>query len=285
MMNKITIMNLTALFRKELEAIYDINEIDSIRVIAIEYITGYNRTQQLLNKEATLSNSQIQNLEKVLKRLKNHEPIQYILGYTEFYELPFTVKSGVLIPRQETELLVDTIIKEQKTPPLRILDIGTGSGCIAISLKKHIPEANLVAIDISEKALNIARKNAELNKTEISFYCADIFNPNLDLGKFDLIVSNPPYVMEKEKEYMEQNVLAYEPHLALFVPNIDPLKYYKRISSFAKENLNTNGSLWTEINEALGMDTKDVFQENGFNAIKLFNDLNGKDRFIKATYL
>ncbi len=282
MMNNITINDLILLFQKELSTVYDKYEIDSIRFIAIEHLTGYTRSQQLLNTEGKLSTEQTNKLISLLNRLKEQEPIQYITGKTEFYELPLFVTPDVLIPRQETELLVDSIIKENKKRSIRILDIGTGSGCIAIALKKNLPQAEVTAIDISNEALSVAKKNSLHNNTEINFICSDIFNKALDLGKFDLVVSNPPYVMEKEKGKMEQNVLSHEPHLALFVPDTNALLYYKAISQFARKYLTANACLWVEINEALGEETMKVFREDGFTSCFLIPDLNGKDRFVKA---
>jgi release factor glutamine methyltransferase len=235
--------------------------------------------------------------ESVLAELKKEKPIQYILGETEFYGLPFLVNENTLIPRPETEELVEWIIKstnyEILSTKLRILDIGTGSGCIAISLAKNITNAEVSAIDISEKALATAKKNAEINKVEVSFINIDILKIN-DLAElptsnfqlptqFDIIVSNPPYVRNLEKAEIKPNVLEYEPHLALFVEDTDALLFYRKIADLAKENLSENGMLFFEINQYLGKETVELLENLGFKNIELKKDIYGNDRMIRST--
>jgi release factor glutamine methyltransferase len=229
--------------------------------------------------------------------LKKEKPIQYILGETEFYGLPFLVNVNTLIPRPETEELVEWIIKstnyEIQSTKLRILDIGTGSGCIAISLAKNIPNAEVSAIDVSEKALATAKKNAEINKIVVNFINVDILKIN-DLAElptsnfqlptqFDIIVSNPPYVRNLEKAEIKPNVLEYEPHLALFVEDTDALLFYRKIANLAKENLSENGQLFFEINQYLGKETVELLEDLGFKNIELKKDIYGNDRMIRST--
>jgi release factor glutamine methyltransferase len=235
--------------------------------------------------------------ESVLSELKKEKPIQYILGETEFYGLPFLVNENTLIPRPETEELVEWIIKSTKyeiqSTKLRILDIGTGSGCIAISLAKNFPNAEVSAIDVSEKALATAKKNAEINKVEVDFINVDILKIN-DLvelptsnfqlpTQFDIIVSNPPYVRNLEKAEIKSNVLEYEPHLALFVEDTDALLFYRKIAQLAQQNLSENGKLFFEINQYLGKETVELLEDLGFKNIELKKDIYGNDRMIRST--
>jgi release factor glutamine methyltransferase len=239
-------------------------------------------------------------LNTALKRLKNEEPIQYIIGATEFYGFPFLVDKSTLIPRPETEELVEWILLEtaklqsdQVLKSLQILDIGTGSGCIPISLAKNLPAATISAIDISADALKIAIKNATLNKVKVDFIEGNVldlyaFNEILkqkpyNQVKFDIIVSNPPYVRELEKIEIQNNVLLNEPHLALFVSDENPLLFYDKIADIAKQHLSKNGLLFFEINQYLGEETIKILAEKGFKNIKLRKDLFGNDRMIKAT--
>ncbi len=220
-----------------------------------------------------------------LDQLKRTVPLQYILGHTAFYGLDFIVDNKVLIPRPETEELVDWVIqttKDIQNP--KILDIGTGSGCIAIALAKNIPHAEVSAMDLSTEALDIAKKNAAINQVEINFFEADILKiPELP-HSFDIVVSNPPYVLESEKTLMHANVLQYEPHVALFVYDSDPLVYYRVIAALASKRLSHRGSLFFEINEAKGRDLLELLLRSGFGKTELKKDFLGKDRMIKATY-
>jgi release factor glutamine methyltransferase len=230
-------------------------------------------------------------VSRALEDLKKEIPIQYILGETEFFGLPFKVNSNVLIPRPETEELVDWIIDTQKTnlnsDKLHILDIGTGSGCIAISLAKKLDHAKVYALDVSHEALDVAKRNATLNNVSIEFINANILNSetwNTEFQnlKFDIIVSNPPYVRALEKEQMKPNVVNYEPHIALFVENEDPLIFYRAIIEYAVDNLTVNGHLFFEINEYLGNQMLQLLNSFNFKAIELKQDIFKKDRMIKG---
>lgn len=271
-------------FSEALIDVYPKTEIDSFFALLSEEILNMQRVDISLNLYAVVSGKKYDKFQKALKRLKDNEPIQYILGDTEFYGLKFQVNKDVLIPRPETEELVDLIIKHvNKEQQRSILDIGTGSGCIAISLAKHLPNANVYALDVSSSALNVARKNADLNDVSIQFLENDILNGFNIQSDLDIIVSNPPYVRHIEKEEMKANVLDYEPHLALFVENENPLEFYKAITEFASHNLNDNGLLFFEINEYLGNEMVTLLMDSGFKTVNLIKDLSGKDRIIKAS--
>jgi release factor glutamine methyltransferase len=259
-------------------------EIQSLIYIVLNHITHLNKTEILMKYDMTLPQATILQINKIVSELKENKPIQYILGETEFYGLPFKVTPDVLIPRQETEELADWIIKENKGTGLRILDIGTGSGCIAIALAYHLANCTVEALDVSAEALNVARENALLNKISINFFQYDLLNdlPGLHFSNYDLIVSNPPYVCEFEKGLMQPNVLDFEPHLALFVPDEDALIFYKAILNFAKRHLNPGGKIYFEINEKLGTELKGLIESNGFDHVSIHTDINGKDRMAYA---
>ncbi len=239
-----------------------------------------------LEPDLRLSESEMLTFHFAVKDLLNNKPIQYIIGETEFCDLKFKVNENVLIPRPETSELVMNIVKRQKTKDKRqlsILDIGTGSGCIAISLAKRIPNSKVYAIDISEKALEVAKENAINNNVDVTFIHDDILSlKNKIETKFDIIVSNPPYVRELEKADMRNNVLEWEPHNALFVSDDDPLIFYRSILEFAKTNLNQDGEIWFEINEYLGKEMTDLCKEYGFSKVDIFKDFRGKERIAKA---
>jgi release factor glutamine methyltransferase len=220
----------------------------------------------------------------ILTRLLAHEPIQYILGETEFYGLKFNVSSGVLIPRAETEELVDWIVSEERENCNSLLDIGTGSGCIPISIDKNLQLERVEGWDISDDALKIAESNAARNQSKVRFSRQDIFHPTgiAKRSKWDVIVSNPPYVLMEESDLMERNVVDFEPHVALFVSDNDPLIFYQAIAQFAAAHLQHHGSLYFEINERMGDQTAFLLKENGFNDIIIRKDLQGKDRMVKA---
>ncbi len=226
----------------------------------------------------------------IIERINTHEPIQYILGETEFYGRRFLVNDSVLIPRPETEELVKYVVDKQKNQlqvtnkQLSILDIGTGSGCIAISLAKELPNFKVTAYDISEKALETAKKNAELNKTNVTFEKVDILNNQFSIlnSQFSIILSNPPYVTKQEIDRMQKNVLDFEPHIALFVEDSEPLIFYEAIANFAFNNLIDNGLVAVEINEALGEETAEVFRRKGFSEVEIIKDIHQKDRFVSA---
>jgi release factor glutamine methyltransferase len=270
------------LYRGKLAKHYANTEVDAICSLAAEYILKWTNTDQFLKKDDPLEPRDINELLNILDRLEKDEPIQHILGETEFYSLRFEVNKHVLIPRQETEMLVDSIIKDNTGNKIRILDIGTGSGCIAISLKHNLPMAEVTAIDISTEALEIARRNAERNNAEIEFIHANILSGERDFGAFDLIVSNPPYVREMEKSQMHANVVKFDPGLALYVPDDNALIFYEVIADFASKSLTNDGIIWLEINEALAEETCLVFHKKGFIKTLVIKDLENKDRIIKA---
>ena len=271
------VSNILSYFREELSAVADEREITSWYYISMEYLLVYNRSDCIINSNQVLNKSQLSKIKQIVAELKTHKPIQYILGKTEFYSLKIKVNEHTLIPRPETEQLVDWILKENF---VSALDIGTGSGCIPIALAKHT-DAKVLAIDVSEDALLIAEENAKNNEVEIDFIHQDILQTN-SLQKVDLIVSNPPYVLESEKEKMQENVLDYEPELALFVEDKNPLIFYKKIASLAFNFLNENGKLFFEINAKFGKETIEMLVDIGFVNIELKKDMNDKDRMIKA---
>lgn len=233
-------------------------------------------------KFSDLSDAVVQKIEKIVSRLLNHEPYQYILGKTEFYGLPFHVTPDVLIPRPETEELVEWVLSENSLPRLRILDVGTGSGCIAVTLAKKNSTAEVQAWDVSEKALEVARHNAALNAVDVQFVRKNVLLSLDEAVIFDVIVSNPPYVLESEKGTMEQNVLAHEPHLALFVPNDDPLLFYERIADLAAAKLSPGGKLYFEINRSKGAEIAKMLSQIGFENIELRKDISGNERMVRA---
>ena len=267
----------------ELCDLYPDTEIKSFARLIIEKITGMSRIQVLINKNTTFSDDQRQLAFGIVERLKKHVPIQYLIGETEFCGLVFSVDNNVLIPRPETEELVDWIFIDNKCKPsLNILDIGTGSGCIAISLKKHLPTSNITAFDVSEGALNIAKCNARLNICEVAFEKIDILNAPLLTQRWDIIVSNPPYIPCKEKAEILPNVLDHEPHLALFVPNHDPLLFYRKIAQWGKEHLTHNGKIYFEIHRDFGAEMIQLLSELNYQNIVLRKDISGNDRMIRA---
>ncbi|GAB6394779.1 MAG: release factor glutamine methyltransferase [Bacteroidales bacterium] len=273
-----------AYIRYALRDMYAPNEINSFIRLIMESVCGLPPHLLPLNKDKALTAAERNAVRQAVGRLKHSEPIQYITGHTSFYGLTFKVNPSVLIPRPETEELVELVIREADTP-VRILDAGTGSGCIAVALAHHLPKAEVVAADISAEAIRTAEENARLNSGAVAFLVADILATEaLDTaigGMFDVIVSNPPYVRESEKASMEKNVLLYEPAAALFVPDSDPLVFYRAIVRLCGKKLRKHGRLYVEINEKLGKETAALLQEDGFVA-ELIRDLSGKDRFIKA---
>ncbi len=278
------------IFIDSLISVYDKQEAISLAWLSISYAFKLERATYLNLKDTEIPVDKLELLFEILNELKTGKPLQYVIGETDFYGLNFIVNPSVLIPRPETEELVEWILSDLRISKralegIRIIDIGTGSGCIPITIKKNIPEAQLYAIDISQEALDISKKNAVLNQTKINFIQDDILkssNTSLNKEKFQIIVSNPPYVMEAEKKQMLPNVLDYEPHLALFVPNNDPLIFYKTIADFAIKHLDTNGLLYLEINENLGEETINILKEKGLKNIELRQDLRGKDRMIRS---
>jgi release factor glutamine methyltransferase len=272
-------------FKQALTVLYDANEIEALTLMVISEIIDLSKGQVKAFPEKEITSGQAEKLSSILSRLQTGEPAQYILGYTEFYGLPFKITPSVLIPRPETEELVEWVLNSvDKHAEINLLDIGTGSGCIAISLKKNLPDAHVAAIDISGSALDVAKQNAELNQVDIDFIEADILNPstfNLQLST-QIIISNPPYVTLHDKTLMHTNVTDFEPQNALFVPENDPLLFYRAIADFAIAKLPANGLLFFEINESLGNETVEMLSSKGFKNIELRKDMSGRDRMIKA---
>lgn len=275
-------------FHTELDDLYGKEEVDSFFFILIEAFYKVSRLNLAMNPDNSVDNYIL--ILNALQLLKKEQPIQYILGETEFYGLPFKVNEHTLIPRPETEELVQWIINKElrlKTQSLKILDIGTGSGCIAVSLAKNLTKAKVSALDISNEALKVAELNAELNDVKVEFIEANIlksetWNSELKNSNFDVIVSNPPYVRELEKQQMQPNVLNNEPHLALFVKDENPLLFYNAITQFAVNNLSKNGLLFFEINQYLGKEMIQLLVDNKFEGIVLKQDIFKKDRMIKG---
>lgn len=273
-------------FIKELSPFYDAYEAESFFYLILEDKHKLRQIDLALNHELTFSESDFVVWDSLLKELKKEIPIQYLLGKTHFYGLDFEVNENVLIPRPETEELVEWIINENskvdRTKKIKILDIGTGSGCIAISLAKNIPNAEVYAIDVSRKAIETAKKNAANNKVEVNFILQNILETEVLKCNFDIIVSNPPYVRNLEKQEIKKNVLDYEPHLALFVEDNDALIFYRKIAELAQKNLLENGQLYFEINQYLGKETKELLETLGFKNIDLRKDIYDNDRMISC---
>jgi len=274
-------------YKQQLADNYDEKEIDSFLYLLFEEYAGLSKAQILLNAEATISESELLKIHFAVKALMNNKPIQYIIGSSEFYGLQFKVNPDVLIPRPETEELVELVIKENAEKEKQsIIDIGTGSGCIAITLKKYLPDHEVCGIDFSANALNMAEGNAKSNNQGIQFRKMDFLNlRNWDkLDTYDVIVSNPPYVRKSEMGQMHNNVLDYEPAMALFVEDENPLLFYGAIAKFAKDHLNRSGTVYCEINQYLGKETSALFFDAGFQSVDIVKDMNGNDRILKAQY-
>jgi len=275
-------------FKTELLPVYDEKEIDSFFYITLEAFHQMKRVDLALQPGFELDGMQLLQWETVLHQLKEEKPIQYIFEETEFFGLSFYVNENVLIPRPETEELVEWILNSVSGLPkdrkIKILDIGTGSGCIAVSLAKNLPQAEVVAIDVSEKALEVARRNARQLEAPVTFWHKDILETTILPEMFDIIVSNPPYVRHLEKEEISKNVLEFEPHLALFVEDHDPLLFYRKITELATKNLNRNGLLFFEINQYLGPEMQGLLENHRFTQIELRKDIYENDRMTKAVW-
>ncbi len=274
-------INSKTLFQQLTQQIHlaeDPDEIKKILYLLFEKEFGLRRTDILAEKEISFIDQE--RMGTLVQRINSEEPIQYILDEAEFYSRRFYVNPSVLIPRPETELIIQ-LAKAEKVLPSSILDIGTGSGCLAITLALEIPKCRVYGLDISEKALAVARTNTKLLRADVHYIHCDILKQTPDLLNLDLIVSNPPYVMEKERIQMSRNVVAYEPELALFVPDSEPLVFYKAIALKGKQLLRPKGIVLVEINEKLGEETNHLFQQAGYTT-KIVTDINGKDRVIRA---
>lgn len=278
-----TIKDIRFYLSKELKEIYDEPEISSLSNIIIKTVIGLTKLHELYITEKSVTGIQAGKIIEICNELKTGKPIQYILGKTIFYDCIIRVNSSTLIPRPETEELVDLIIKENRHFKSNIIDIGTGSGCIAIALAANLKDSVVTGMDISGDAINLAKENAVLNNVTVSFLEGDIFNFNYKpVYKADIIVSNPPYVRNLEKVLMNRNVLDFEPHQALFVPDKEPLIYYSAILKVAEKLLIRGGRIYFEINEALGDLMSNLLRKEGYSEIKIIKDINDKDRFIRG---
>ena len=278
-------MNARSLFHDlyaSLTTFLENGESRTIAYLLLDQICNISKEDVIAGKGVKFASKAISKLDAYISRLQNHEPIQYILGTAVFYGRKFKVDQNVLIPRPETEELVQWCIGENNTPNPDILDIGTGSGCIAITLKNEIPKSNVYALDFSPNALIIARENARANKCEIKFYETDILKDNLNTLEFDIFISNPPYIRKSESTLMAARVTKFEPPEALFVDDFNPLVYYKRIITLAQDNLRKGGKIYFEINEAFGKEIRNLFTPVHFKDIDLREDINGKIRMVRA---
>lgn len=276
-----TIKDIKSFLSEEIGNIYPPEEIWAMSNIIINDVLGISNIERLQEPAKRLSQEGISSIENIAKELKTGKPIQYVIGETNFYDLTFKVTSDTLIPRQETEELVQLIIKENDGSKYDILDIGTGSGCIAIALSVNIKNSDVSASDFSQKALEVAKANALRNNADICFIYDDILQTSIT-GHFDIIVSNPPYVTQSEKRLMATNVVDFEPATALFVSDDTPLLYYEAITDFALCHLNERGRLYFEINEAFGPQMKEMMVSKGFANVEIIKDINGKDRIAKG---
>ncbi|SFQ16509.1 peptide chain release factor N(5)-glutamine methyltransferase [Parafilimonas terrae] len=282
-----TISEAGKILQSSLNTIYDQREASNISNLLMEKLTGFSRSERMIYKDNFLTDSQVSYLKKNIERLLQNTPVQYIINETWFAGMPFYVDENVLIPRPETEELVELILQNSHNSGLKapsVLDIGTGSGCIAISIKKKFPGSNVYALDISDKSLEIAIKNAVNNNVSVHFFEADILNfqPPASFPRFDIIVSNPPYIAQSESSLMQPNVLQYEPHQALFVPDDDPLLFYKAIAGFALQHLKRPGQLYFEINELMGEQVAALLHAKGFTSVGIKKDMQQKKRMVSA---
>lgn len=276
---------LTSIWADKLSSLYAEREVRNILLLVLEDVFGFNRSVLLVSAEIELSGNQLKELEHVLSRLQTGEPVQYVIGFTYFDDLKIGVAPGVLIPRPETEELVswigETISGREN---LKIEDWCTGSGCIALAVKNRKPGSQVKGMDISQEAVQMARHNAAELKLEVEFELRNALEAGKTMG-VDLIVSNPPYIPWLEKEQMHRNVTAFEPDLALFVPNEDPLLFYRALAEYASKSLNDKGYLFFELHENYGPETKEMVESLGFNAVEVRKDLQGKDRMLKAQWV
>lgn len=270
--------------RRALTAVFDEREARAVALLVLEDAFGVSRTDVYADKVRKFSEEEMRRLDNILQRLLRHEPPQYILGYAYFGGLRFAVTPATLIPRPETEELVDWVAADMAGRSVRLLDVGTGSGCIAVTLAHRLPQAAVEAWDVSAEALAVAKKNAEAHSAAVDFTCCDLLQHSAAAGPFKAIVSNPPYVCEREKADMADHVLLHEPHLALFVPNEDPLRFYRALADLGQRSLVAGGSVYMELNEAYGAETAALFAAKGY-ATELRRDFCNKERMLRATLL
>jgi release factor glutamine methyltransferase len=277
--NKIS--DMCEFYRITLTGLYEVSEVDELIFMAFEHVLKYTREQFSLSKNDNLNQSDLIEIYDIAKALSTRKPIQQILQKAWFYQDEYFVNEHVLIPRPETEELVELIKNENTSPNITLLDIGTGSGCIPLALKKLKPSWEIHALDVSLQALDVASINAQRLNRKIHFHHHDIlsdeFNPN---QKFDIIVSNPPYITKSESPSLQKQVIEFEPHLALFVENDNPFLFYDKITEFAKQHLNPNGKLYFEINQKYGEEVKTLLEKNNFNDVRILKDINQNDRIV-----
>ena len=270
--------------RNGLAGIVEPQEVQAMIRVICEDVFNYDQVDVALRQESELPDFAPECIADIIARLRRHEPLQYVVGHARFHGHQFKVTPAVLIPRPETEQLVDLIIDENPGSDLRVLDMGTGSGCIAISLARALKFAQVDALDVSREALEVARQNAADLKVKVRFFESDMLSPQ-PAARYDIIVSNPPYVCWSEREAMDRNVKDYEPGQALFVPDNDPLLFYKAIAPYAAQSLERGGKLYFEINQRFGNEVKRLLQDNGFDEVRIIEDSFGKVRFAAATAL
>lgn len=282
--------DIKSIYHKELDNIYGVQEVNSFFFLLIGHFLKLEKFVLALTPDLVINKEEESVLFHALSELRQYVPVQYIIGETEFMDLKFKLSTKVLIPRPETEDLVRWILEDHQNTThekLKILDIGTGSGCISISLAKHLVHAKVAALDISSDALDIAKENTEDNQVRIDFIQVDMLDDDISIpieSKFDIIVSNPPYVRELEKKEMHINVLEHEPDIALFVSDKDPLVFYRAIATFAEKNLTDDGCLYLEINQYLGKEMLSLLSEYNFKDIELRKDIFGNDRMVKGVF-
>lgn len=275
-------------FRNKLKTIYDDREAENICDWLFENVTGLKKWERRQNQNSEFAETDSEKIKTYLEELLKHKPVQYVLHEAWFYKRKFYVNENVLIPRPETEELVEWIVsdfkKEKYSKPIKIIDIGTGSGCIPVSLKKELPESSIAAIDVSDKALSVAKINAEELHAIINFFQIDFLNENewKMLSQYDIIVSNPPYIPLNEKEILAKSVTDFEPGIALFVKNNDPFIFYKKIAGFAKSNLKESGKIYVEVHDEYAKEVGSIFESAGF-LVEIKNDIYGKQRMVKST--
>lgn len=279
-----TIKDIKPYMQHSLRELYPDTEISALAGIIIKTVSGRTKLQQLTNPQQPLTGKQRNRVVEIVRELKKGRPVQYILGETEFYSCTIRLNNNVLIPRPETEELVDLIIRENRGQTGIITDACTGSGCIAIALGANLPGYRITGFDISQEAVELARENSILNRTNISFFHGNLFEPGQHLleERCNILVSNPPYVTESEKKSMSVNVLDHEPHTALFVPDGDPLLYYRALLMLGNSILEPYGTVYFEINEAFGTKVSELLRSGGFTDVLIIRDINGKDRIVKG---
>jgi len=280
-----TVQEIQQLIRQSIRDAYPEPEAGAVAQLVLEHVLQQSRVQLSLNRQEPVSAAQEAHINEAVARLQRQEPVQYVLGVAHFYGMELQVDARVLIPRPETEELVELVLKEHRgRQGLQVLDICAGSGCIPLALAANLPKAKVYGLEVSEGALAVAKSNAVMYNLPVTWLQQDIFEPvqAIAAGSLDIITSNPPYVLEAEKQQMRPNVLQYEPHLALFVPDTDALKYYIRIAAVAQELLKEGGNLYFEINERYGKQVQELLLQAGFAAAAVVQDLFGKDRVVRA---